>query len=405
MKTSSTILYLVVIPLLLSTIVNAVPTPVDADSFSLKTDMTSLADNVKALHKALASRHRTVAQVIKAANLSRKELCNDLVYAPLIDRSGSEVIGYCWTEADAKANYWYPQGVTTSHDASQDGLYENKTIVLNSWYHIPEKEGPKTPYKGVRVTFTGWDNDSSDTYAHVLLVQPTADGNFKIIPVHAGGIMWYGNLLYIADTWSGFRIFDMNHIYQMDTGAAYSIGRKANGKAYAFNHKFILVQTGYIHNSGAVLQYSFVSLDRASSPISMIVGEYSIGSADDNNTHIVRYPLDNTILLPLQAADGKTYASEAYETHILKMQGALARDGRFWFSSSSGGASGPVGNYGRLRVWDRGTTEVRKYSWTYASEDLSYWEDSTNSANDMIWTLTEFPNNRVVVAIPQIQWT
>ena len=288
---------------------------------------------------------------------------------------------------------------------SQDGLYENKTVVLNSWYHIPEKEGPKVPYKGVRITFTEWDKDSSDNYVHVLLVEPTADGNFKIIPVHAGGIMWYGNLLYIADTWSGFRVFDMNHIYQMDTGADYSIGKKSNGKAYAFNHKFILVQTGRIHNSGATLQYSFVSLDRASDPISMVVGEYSIGTADDNNTHIVRYPLDNTTLLPLKSDNGKTYASEAYETHILKMQGAVARNGRFWFSSSSGGASGPVGNYGRLRVWDRGTTEVRKYSWTYASEDLSYWQDPTNSTNDMIWTLTEFPNNRVVVAIPQVQWT
>ena len=117
MKTSSITLCLVVLPLLLSTIVNAEPSPVDAKKFILTTDMTSLANNVKALHKALAPRHRTVAQVIKAASVSRKELCNDLVYAPLTNRSGSEVVGYCWTDTDAKANYWYPQGVTTSHDA------------------------------------------------------------------------------------------------------------------------------------------------------------------------------------------------------------------------------------------------------------------------------------------------
>ena len=91
--------------------------------------------------------------------------------------------------------------VTTSADASADGQYEGKTVILTSWYY----RGPGVN-KGVRVSFVDYANPSAPRYRHVLLVEPYTDApgnpNFRTVPVHAGGIVWYGHYLYVADTWN-----------------------------------------------------------------------------------------------------------------------------------------------------------------------------------------------------------
>lgn len=378
----------------------AAPTAINARSFALTPDTAGLSDEVAALHTALGSRHRTVGQVMEAANRTRTGLCNSSAYSALSSRSGADVVGYCWNDADDAADHWYPQGITTSRDAAESGHYDNHQLVLTSWYHKPENEGSGVPNKGVRISFTDWDADWPNTYRHVLLAEPTAGGNFKAVPIHAGGIAWYGNLLYVADTSNGFRIFDLDRIYSVNTGSATKIGKQSDGTYHAFDYANILVQVGWARNTGAALRYSFVSLDRASNPDSLVVGEYST-DADNNGVpdsaaRVARYPLDETSRLPKEESDGRTYGSEAYDTHLPQMQGALARDGRFWFASSHG--SGP----GHLRVWDRGTSAVRSYTWAVGPEDLSYWPDPNQA--DMIWTLTEFPNKRVVLAVPQADW-
>ena len=51
--------------------------------------------------------------------------------------------------------------------------------------------------------------------------------NFKDIPIHAGGVSWYGDYLYVADTGHGMRVFDMRKILKTNTGGtADQIGRQ-----------------------------------------------------------------------------------------------------------------------------------------------------------------------------------
>jgi hypothetical protein len=81
---------------------------------------------------------------------------------------------------------------------------------------------------------------------------------------------------------------------------------------------------------------------------------------------------------------------------IRQLQGATARNGRFWFSSSNGRSPG------HLRVWDRGTTTVRSYRRLVGAEDLSHNPHPDRA--DLLWSLAEYPDKRVVVAVPRADW-
>jgi hypothetical protein len=373
----------------------AAPASINARQFTLTTDMTSLAGYVAALDLALSSRRRTVDQVMQAANRDRGALCNSSAYQPALDRWGSSVQGFCWNDGDDAADHWYPQGITSTRDALDAGQYDNHQLVATTWYHKPENDTTGSPNKGIRLSLVDWDADWANTYRHLLLVEPVAGSNYKAIPIHAGGAFWYGDLLYVADTGTGFRIFDFRKIYSVDTGRPTAIGRQSDGTYHAADYAYVMPQVGWVRNAGASLRYSFASLDRATTPDSMVVGEWTPDTSE--TSRVVRFPLDYTDRLPVQEADGKSYGKEAYSTGFLSMQGVVARDGRFWFSSSAGGG-GPTGNYGTLRIWNRGSTTVTAYSWTYGAEDLSYWPDAANP--DAIWSLTEYPDYRAVIQVP-----
>lgn len=125
---------------------------------------------------------------------------------------------------------WYPQGISSSADAG-DAKYNKNHLFLVSWYAKKDEE------KGVRISFIN-TSVSPPKYRQVLFVEPTgttSKPSFKTVGVHAGGIAWYGNLLYVADTNNGVRIFDVDHIWKVDDcdGA----GRKSNGDYCAYGYR------------------------------------------------------------------------------------------------------------------------------------------------------------------------
>lgn len=130
---------------------------------------------------------------------------------------------------DENTSKWVPQGITSTADALDVGTYEGKDGWVVSWHRDDDKS--------VRVTFV---NRANDKYRHVLLVYPDADDNFKEVPVHAGGIMWYGNTLWVVDTKNGIRVFDMDNIWQVDSGDG--VGKKSGGGYSAAGYKYVLPQ-------------------------------------------------------------------------------------------------------------------------------------------------------------------
>ncbi|EHR62451.1 hypothetical protein SaccyDRAFT_3623 [Saccharomonospora cyanea NA-134] len=301
-----------------------------------------------------------------------------------------QVAAFCWNSGDDGTADWYPQGISSTADAYGNGTYEGETALFVSWYYRHDN-----PNKGVRVSFVDHSTSSTPVYRHVLLVEPYTDsaGNpdFRPVTVHAGGIFAYGHFLYVADTWGGFRAFDLRHIWRVSTGDKSRIGRQSDGTYHAFDYRYVLPQahrfTASTTDGTARLRFSAASLDRTSTPDSVVVPEYD---ADGTGTRVVRFPIDYTDRKFRESSDGYTHATEAYRVDIASMQGATAIDETFFVSASAGsgtrgslytftGSSGPTRHSGAQPV---------------GPEDLSYW-----GPRDQLWGLTEYPDRRFVYAV------
>jgi hypothetical protein len=302
----------------------------------------------------------------------------------------NQLAAFCWQSGDNTTEDWYPQGITSTADAYDNGQYEGRTAMIASWYY----HGSGTD-KGSRVSFVDYSNPSAPKYRHVLLVEPYTNASgqpdFRAVTVHAGGIFTYGYYLYVADTWGGFRAFDLRHIWQVKTGDESKIGRQSDGSYQAFNYAYALPQaqnfTASTTNGTAALRYSAASLDRTSTPDSVVVPEYN---ADGTGTRVVRFPIDYTDRKFEESADGYTHATEAYQVGIKSMQGATAVNGTFQVSASAGSST-------RGSLWTftatSGPTPHASY-FPAGNEDLSY-----RGPQRQLWTLTEHPGKRSVVAV------
>jgi hypothetical protein len=275
----------------------------------------------------------------------------------------------------------YPQGITTSRDAvGASGNYDGHQLVLVSWY---TKDGCDGASQRSRITLVDWDATYPNKYRKVLLVEPTgtaAAPNFEDIPIHAGGVSWYGDYLYVADTGHGMRVFD----------TAGQIGRQSSGVYYAHNYAYVLPQVGTITStttSGTNLAWSSLSLDRVSK--SIVMAEYTCQSGctayPDRAPRAVRFPF---------AAGATTFAAtttagQALQLPWYNLNGVASHNGRWWFNSSG---------QKKLYYWTPSTGSAT-YPWVGSGESLSYWEDATTA--DLLWTLQEGAGSRNVFAVEQ----
>ncbi|MFP2904584.1 hypothetical protein ACLESD_05915 [Pyxidicoccus sp. 3LFB2] len=141
--------------------------------------------------------------------------------------------GFRWNDGDMATTEWVPQALTA-------GVSGDTNVAIVSWHFAPS-----SPDKGVRISVADISDMSLSAvnYRHVLLVRPTSSGNFTAVPVHGGGLAWYGNYLYLADTSQGFRVFDLTQIREVDMSAACEtrIG-KVDAVWCAYGYKYVLPQ-------------------------------------------------------------------------------------------------------------------------------------------------------------------
>lgn len=131
---------------------------------------------------------------------------------------------------DVDTKKWMPQGVTSTADALEVGTYDGKDGWLVSWYSDETSQ--------VRITFV---NKATKKYRNALLVYPNADDNFTGVDIHAGGIMWYGDTLWVIDTTKGIRVFDMSNIWEVGSGSG--VGKVSAGKYSAAGYKYVIPQS------------------------------------------------------------------------------------------------------------------------------------------------------------------
>ncbi|MGA8118058.1 MAG: hypothetical protein WCA46_30860 [Actinocatenispora sp.] len=366
------------------------PTSLPAGQFTLTADY----HKYDTLNGPLTSTLGTapVHTVMDNANLSRRSVTDSLGVKGYAG-------GFTWTSDDNNSCTNVPQGITTSRDAvgtADDGRYDGRQVVLASWYTRSSCTGAQTRS---RITLADWDSKHPNKYRKILLVEPTgtkAAPSFKDITIHAGGVSWYGDYLYVADTGHGMRVFNMKDILKTNTGGSASqIGRQSDGKTYyAHNYAYVLPQVGTISSattSGTPLVWSSVSLDRASK--SLVMNEYtcSSGCTDYPNraARAVRFPFASGAT----TFAAHTTASQALKLPWYKLNGVASHNGRWWFNSSG---------YKKLYYW-ASSTGASTYSWVSSGESISYWE-AAGSDPDMLWTLQEGKGHRNVFMVKQASY-
>ena len=80
-------------------------------------------------------------------------------------------------------------------------------------------------------------------YRFALLVDPVVrDGrsDFDPVAVHAGGLAWFGDHLYVPDTSRGLRVFDLGRILAVDAGADRLGHDPATGAYHAHGYRYVI---------------------------------------------------------------------------------------------------------------------------------------------------------------------
>jgi hypothetical protein len=345
-------------------------TATDPGPFRLRRNTRDLPQAVEALADALPA--RTLKTVLAQANRTATRKGSTTAFGTMSPRPAD---WYCFEPGDNDTTDWYPQGLTSSSESGDQDVQ----AFAATWYWKPQ--GPAAE-RGVRVSFL---SPATKKYRHVLLVEPKGT-SYAAVNIHAGGIAWYGDLLYVADTSRGMRVFDTRHIYEVE-GDDDKIGLRS-GKYHAFGYRYVMPQVDAWSATGSA-RFSFAAVDRTTSPHMFVSGEY-VDPADDPGQvgRVARWPLapDGTLVA---GADGLASAADAFTLPAGKIQGALSHKGRWYLSQAASSTKN-----GSLLVVSAGQpAQVKKFP--VGPEDLTCWNEK-----NQLWSLTEYKGRRVLFAVP-----
>jgi hypothetical protein len=335
----------------------AAMTPVAVEPFELARHTGDLTEGVAAMRSTF--REISLAGLVTKANRTARHRGSSAAFAGLPEKPVD------WYGFDAKDNAtinWYPQGIACASEAGRDD-----PLLVVSWYWKPAGAAKE---KGVRLSFL---DTSTRKYVHVLLVRPKADGSYGPINIHAGGISWCGDLIYVADTAHGMRVFDLNNIFDLSPAHGRYLG-----------YRYILPQTDHWRPVRAGARFSFASVDRTTSPATLVSGEY-VEPGDTGR--VARWALGGEGVIDA-GADDVAIPVDVYQMPVTKVQGAHSNDGTWYLSQARDSHE----NGALVVIGPDGDKKTRKLP--IGSEDLTCCHEK-----EVLWSLTEFKNMRVLFAV------
>jgi hypothetical protein len=276
--------------------------------------------------------------------------------------------GFRWRLRDVWSQTWWPQGIAV-------GDHGGVPVAVTSWYAQPRR-GIEM---GARISVVNLSDPRRPRYHHVLLVSPRRlDGGigFDPVRVHAGGIVWAGDRLFVAATRGGIREFRLSDIMRTPSRG---VLRRGSGP---FGYRYLLPESGgftpQTEQKGR-MRYSFIALEHGASDaggdIRLVGGEYSTG--------------ERARLARMRVLDGGTVIDESHVPAIPQMQGAVLHDGTWFVTASRGDKLG-----GDLWVGTPGGMVRREHALPPGPEDLAVWPERRQ-----LWSVTEFPGKRWVFAV------
>lgn len=348
------------------------PKPIERCAFVLKDDGKDYETAITGLGAVL--KKVPIADVLADLNRTATSVSSATVGAPGFQR------GFAWDSDDEGKEWWIPQGLSGSFDANAAGTVEGKKVVAVTWYYDFAKQPGSTGEKGIRLSLADVTG-TTVKYRHLLLVLPKVAGgraDFDPIDIHAGGVAWVGDTLWVVDTGSGIRAFDLTRIYQVATDKD-SIGW--DGTTYQGGlYKYVVPQKAFwTDGSKCNPVFSWVGLDRGSA--TLVTGEYD---ATAITGRVFQWPID----LGTGAMPKTNYAKAAWSMGQRQVQGGLTHGGAFWLSSSA-----PAAGKGVLYA-AREAKKTTSYAWADAPEDLMF-DPKTNQ----LWGASEGLNARWVFAV------
>jgi hypothetical protein len=306
--------------------------------------------------------------------------------------------GFTWDDVDRADRGWVPQGIAALRSGQ---------VLLVSWY--ARRRRPLRTH-GSRLSVVDRSDPDRPRYRHVLLTcprRPLGVTTLGRVPLHVGGIAALGDLLYVADTVGGVRVFRLSDVARVPRrsidarlpwpeAGTRTLGRRLTGGYTAYGFDYVLPELLRLRlslRSGrAHLRCSFLSVGDVDGRLSLVLGEYG---RRGSHPRLVRYPLDPGTGLPEVGPDGRCLPAEVHEDQPVRMQG-VAVDGSTWFLSASAGE----GNPGDLHVGRPGRWRRHRGVLPTGPEDLDWSRPGAE-----LWGLTEWPGRRWVFPVDAARWT
>lgn len=272
-----------------------------------------------------------------------------------------DVVDLRWLSARSWTLRWYPQGIDI-------GEFHGRRTLATSWF----RQDMSGTHLASRVTLIDLERKR---HLDVALALSDEDGGLSPAPIHAGGIAWFGDRLYVAATWDGIWEFDLGKIRRVRGAEA----RKVTGSTSRFSLRSIdahVVTRTRVHK--VPLRCSFIGRTFATdggAEDTVLIGEYRADTAG----RVAAYNVSEDALT----------AGDVFHPGIAQMQGAVRMGERFFISQSDGLHAGT------LWTGPDGAIIPSTVALPKGPEDLAL-----DPAGKRLWTLGEHPWNRVVRGIP-----
>ena len=260
--------------------------------------------------------------------------------------------GFRWNDADGSSERWWPQGITTSADASDDEDIGGRRLLMTSWYSKTVDD----ENQGSRITIV--DIDTLE-YRHVLLVVPERTWRglqLEPLLVHAGG--WCG----VGRTCTSRGRSAECSPASSTTSSGSTTPTRPSATATCCRWDRLL--RGGERGSGAdalLLPLAGPGCD----PPHLVAGEYGRGQM---TRRLVRYPLDPETYHLAAHEDGTSRPVWLDDCGLGHMQGAATVRDTYYVTASRGRY-----RLGKMYVGQPGSFRSVPRALPVGPEDITYW--------------------------------
>lgn len=275
------------------------------------------------------------------------------------------VVELKWLSARTYTTKWYPQGIDS-------GTWQDRRTLAVSWFR-QDKAGR---HLASRVTFIDLERSR---HLDVALTIEGDDGELIPAQIHAGGLAWFGDRLFVAATGEGIWEFDLGDARRLRGAAARRVVG-ARGRGYGA----VVLTAVRTRVHPVALRCSFIGRifdeDGTSLP-RVLIGEYR----GDAGGRIGEFAIPRDV-------DGSFDHVSESSPQIARMQGAVQWGPRRFVSQSRGLQPGAL--------WNGDGAELLRseIALPIGCEDLALDPEAR-----MLWSLGEHPWRRVVRGIPFAQ--